>query len=63
MKTIFLKNSNDYRLVLEISKATGAEPGGELYVEALSKEDGPAPNYAKMFRYNVDLISKAIAGS
>ena len=63
MKTYFFENSNDSRLVLQISKATGAEPGGELYVEALSKEDGPAPTYAKMFRYNVDLISKAIAGS
>ena len=63
VKTYFFENSNDSRLVLQISKATGAEPGGELYVEALSKEDGPAPTYAKMFRYNVDLISKAIAGS
>ena len=63
VKTYFFENSNDFRLVLQISKATGAEPGGELYVEALSKEDGPAPTYAKMFRHNVDLISKAIAGS
>jgi zinc/manganese transport system substrate-binding protein len=29
----------------------------------LSKADGPAPTYAKMFRYNVDQISKAITGS
>jgi zinc/manganese transport system substrate-binding protein len=63
VKTYFFENSNDARLVQQISKATGAEPGGELYVEALSKEDGPAPTYAKMFRYNVDLISKAIAES
>jgi zinc/manganese transport system substrate-binding protein len=63
VKTYFFENSNDSRLVQQISKATGAEPGGELYVEALSKEDGPAPTYAKMFRYNVDRISKAIAGS
>lgn len=63
VKTYFFENSNDSRLVQQISKATGAEAGGELYVEALSKKDGPAPTYAKMFRYNVDLISKAIAGS
>jgi zinc/manganese transport system substrate-binding protein len=63
VKTYFFENSNDSRLVQQISKATGAEPGGELYVEALSKEDGPAPTYAKMFRYNVDIVSKAIAGS
>jgi len=63
VKTYFFENSNDSRLVDQISKATGAEPGGELYVESLSKADGPAPTYAKMFRYNVDQISKAIAGS
>jgi zinc/manganese transport system substrate-binding protein len=63
VKTYFFENSNDSRLVEQISKATGAQPGGELYVEALSKEDGPAPTYAKMFRYNVHQLSKAFAGS
>lgn len=63
VKTYFFENSNDSRLVEQISKATGAQPGGELYVEALSKEDGPAPTYAKMFRYNVDQLSKAFAGT
>jgi zinc/manganese transport system substrate-binding protein len=63
VKTYFFENSNDSRLVEQISKATGAQPGGELYVEALSKEDGPAPTYAKMFRYNVDQLAKAIAGT
>ncbi len=63
VKLYFFENSNDSRLVEQISKATGAQPGGELYVEALSKEDGPAPTYAKMFRYNVDQLSKAFAGT
>jgi zinc/manganese transport system substrate-binding protein len=63
VKTYFFENSNDSRLVEQISKATGAQPGGELYVEALSKADGPAPTYAKMFRYNVDQLAKAFAGT
>ncbi|MFT3731966.1 MAG: zinc ABC transporter substrate-binding protein [Hyphomicrobium sp.] len=63
VRTYFFENSNDSRLVDQIAKATGAQPGGELYVEALSKADGPAPTYAKMFRYNVDQLSKAFAGS
>jgi len=63
VKLYFFENSNDPRLVEQVSKATGAQPGGELYVEALSKEDGPAPTYAKMFRYNVDQLSKAFAGT
>ena len=57
--TYFFENSNDPRLVKQIAEATGAQPGGELYVEALSPPDGPAPTYADMFKYNVD---KLVAG-
>lgn len=57
--TYFFENSNDPRLVKQIADATGAQPGGELYVEALSPPDGPAPTYADMFKYNVD---KLVAG-
>jgi zinc/manganese transport system substrate-binding protein len=63
VNTYFFENSNDPRLVKQVAKATGAKPGGELYVESLSKKDGPAPTYEKMFRYNVDMISSAIAKS
>ncbi|TPI46848.1 metal ABC transporter substrate-binding protein [Mesorhizobium sp. B3-1-7] len=61
VKTYFFENSNDPRLVKQIAGATGAEAGGELYVEALSKEDGPAPTYARMFKYNVDQLAAAMA--
>lgn len=60
VKTYFFENSNDPRLVKQIATATGAESGGELYVESLSKKDGPAPTYEKMFRYNVDQLSAAM---
>lgn len=60
--TYFFENSNDPRLVQQIAKASGAQPGGELYVEALSPADGPAPTYAAMFRYNVDTLVKAMKG-
>ncbi|WP_105429438.1 metal ABC transporter solute-binding protein, Zn/Mn family [Neorhizobium sp. T6_25] len=63
VKTYFLENSNDPRLVKQIAKATAAQPGGELYVEALSDAKGPAPTYEKMFRYNVDQIAAAMAKS
>ena len=54
--TYFFENSNDPRLVKQIAEATGAQPGGELYVEALSPPDGPAPTYAAMFKDNVDKL-------
>ncbi|MBZ9989545.1 zinc ABC transporter substrate-binding protein [Mesorhizobium sp. BH1-1-5] len=61
VKAYFFENSNDPRLVRQIASATNAQPGGELYVEALSKADGPAPTYAKMFKYNVDQLANAMA--
>lgn len=60
VKTYFFENSNDPRLVKQIAKATGAQSGGELYVESLSKKDGPAPTYEKMFRYNVEQLAAAM---
>ncbi|OWV94827.1 metal ABC transporter substrate-binding protein [Rhizobium sp. R72] len=61
VKTYFFENSNDPRLVRQIANATGAEPGGELYVESLSDAKGPASTYEKMFRYNVDQLVAAMA--
>ena len=59
----FFENSGDPRLVKQIAAASGAQPGGELYVEALSPADGPAASYAQMFRYNVDQLVKAMKAS
>ena len=63
VKVYFFENSNDPRLVEQIAHATGAKPGGELYVESLSNADGPASTYADMFRYNVDQLSGAMKTS
>lgn len=60
IKEYFFENSNDPRLVQQIAAATGARSGGELYAEALSPPDGPAPTYIKMFRYNLDEIARAL---
>jgi zinc/manganese transport system substrate-binding protein len=61
IKTYFLENSNDPRLIAQIAHATGARPGGELYVESLSKPDGPAATYLDMFKRNITLITKAMS--
>jgi zinc/manganese transport system substrate-binding protein len=58
----FFENSGDPRLVKQIADASGAKPGGELYVESLSPADGPAASYAQMFRYNVDKLTAAMKG-
>lgn len=56
----FFENSSDPRLVKQIASASGARPGGELYVESLSPADGPAPTYIEMFRHNVDTLVAAM---
>ncbi len=63
VKVYFIENSNDPRLVEQIARATGAKPGGELYVEALSDNNGPAATYIDMFRYNVDQLAGAMKTS
>ncbi|MCA6111261.1 zinc ABC transporter substrate-binding protein [Bradyrhizobium sp. CNPSo 4026] len=60
VKFYFIETSNDPRLVQQIANATGAQPGGKLYAEALSVRDGPAPTYAQMFRHNIDFLAKAM---
>ena len=61
VKVYFIENSNNPRLVEQIAKATGAQPGGELYPEALSAADGPTPTYIKLMQYNTNQITSAIS--
>ncbi|MGD8107020.1 metal ABC transporter substrate-binding protein [Pantoea sp. FN0302] len=56
IKTYFIENQTDPRLVKQIAAASGAQPGGELYPEALSDEKGPAPTYEAAFKHNVETI-------
>lgn len=56
VKTYFIENQTDPRLVKQIAAATGAQAGGELYPEALSDPKGPATTYEKAFKHNVETI-------
>lgn len=56
IKTYFIENQTDPRLVKQIATASGAKAGGELYPEALSPAGGPAATYAEVFKHNVDTI-------
>ncbi|HCB1502240.1 zinc/manganese transport system substrate-binding protein [Klebsiella oxytoca] len=58
--TWFMENQLDPRLVKQIASATGAQPGGELYPEALSAPGGVADSYVKMLRHNVELIAASM---
>ena len=58
---IFVENIKDRRLVDQIAAETGAVVGGELYTDALSAEEGPAPSYVEMIRHNIATLTKALA--
>lgn len=58
--TWFMENQLDPRLVKQIATATGAQPGGELYPEALSAKGGVAETYIKAFRHNVDTLADSM---
>jgi len=60
VRTYFLENSADPRLVQQVARTTGAVPGGVLYVESLSPPGGPAPTYAAMVRHNAALLVAAM---
>ncbi|MCX5495244.1 metal ABC transporter substrate-binding protein [Kaistia dalseonensis] len=60
---LFVENISDPRLLDQIARETGVKVGGELFSDALSPADGPAPTYVKMFENNEGQLLSAISGS
>lgn len=58
---IFVENIKDRRLIDQIAAETKAVVGGELYTDALSEKDGPAPTYVDMIRHNIGTLTEALA--
>lgn len=56
----FVENQTDPRLVKQIAAASGAQPGGALYPEALSTASGPAPTYEAAFHHNVEVMAASM---
>lgn len=65
IRALFIENMTDPRMMQTIASETGAIlPQGrdaELYSDALSASDGPAPTYLDMFRNNVPKLLAAMA--
>lgn len=60
IKTYFIENQTDPRLVKQIASATGAKSGGKLYPEALTEKNGPVPTYIAAFKHNVNTIVESM---
>jgi zinc/manganese transport system substrate-binding protein len=57
---VFIENVTDPRMMEQVAKESGVTLGGELYSDALSKADGPAPTYIDMFKNNANKIVAAM---
>jgi zinc/manganese transport system substrate-binding protein len=53
VKAVFVENMNDPRVIERVAQEGGAEIGGTLYSDALSKPRGDADTYLKMARHNI----------
>lgn len=62
VKTIFVENISNPRLLEQLAREAGAKVGPRLYSDALSKSDGPTPSYIAMIRYNTGLLRAAMQG-
>jgi zinc/manganese transport system substrate-binding protein len=60
LSAIFLENMADPRLAETVAQESGVLMGGELYADALSEPDGPAPDYPSLMRYNAKQLLAAM---
>jgi len=60
VKTIFMENITNPKLIEQLAHETGAKVGDVIYSDALSEQTGPAPTYEAMIRHNTDLFLKAM---
>ena len=59
IRTLFVDNITDARLVQQLAREAEAVIGGTLYSDSLSDANGPASTYLDMFRHNANEIIKA----
>jgi zinc/manganese transport system substrate-binding protein len=60
LSAIFLENMSDPRLAETVAQESDLRVGGELYADALSDPDGPAPDYLSLIRYNAKQLLAAM---
>ena len=60
VKAVFFENTQNPKVIAQITKETGATVGGELYADGLGAPDSDAATYPGMMRHNVDAIVDAL---
>ena len=60
VKAVFFENTQNPKVIAQITKETGARVGGELYADGLGAPDGDAATYLGMMRHNVNTVVDAL---
>jgi zinc/manganese transport system substrate-binding protein len=60
VRALFVENISDPRLVERIARESGAQVGGVLYSDALSRTGGPADTYLRLLEHNVGTLAKSL---
>ena len=60
ISTVFCESTVSNESQMVVVKETGAKFGGNLYVDSLSNDNGPASSYLDMLNHNLNLIKKGL---
>ena len=60
MKAVFFENTQNPKVLAQITQETGATIGGELYADGLGTPESGAGTYTDMMRRNVKTIVDAL---
>ncbi|MDA0267985.1 MAG: zinc ABC transporter substrate-binding protein, partial [Cyanobacteria bacterium] len=60
--TVFCESTVSDEGQREVAKATGANFGGNLYVDSLSTADGPVPTFLDLLAYDARTIAAGLLG-
>ncbi|MBJ7457919.1 MAG: metal ABC transporter substrate-binding protein [Thermoleophilaceae bacterium] len=60
---VFCESTVSNKAQLQVAQESGAEFGGVLYVDSLSKRGGPVPTYLDLLRRDTETIVKGLTGS
>ena len=60
VKSVFFENTQNPKVITQITKETGATVGGELYADGLGAPDSDAATYIDMMHHNINTIVDAL---
>ncbi|MDD5261513.1 MAG: zinc ABC transporter substrate-binding protein [Methylacidiphilales bacterium] len=60
VKAVFFESIENPKVITEITRESGAVPGGKLYADGLGAENGDAATYEGMFKHNVLTLVNAL---